>query len=179
MPQLLNIIDENDNIIGEGTREEIHKNGLLHREVHVWIFNDKEEILFQRRAAGADNFPNLLDASVGGHVEIGDSYEKTALKELREETGIKANEEDLIFLVKMHRSVFDEVTGATNNAMRSVYAYRYNGGIEDLKPERGVGFEFWPIKKVLNLEESEKKRFIPGVLSKEFVEIFEAIDLLA
>jgi len=179
MPQLLNIIDENDNIIGEGTREEIHKNGLLHREVHVWIFNDKEEILFQRRAAGADNFPNLLDASVGGHVEIGDSYEKTALKELREETGIKANKEDLIFLVKMHRSVFDEVTGVTNNAMRAVYAYRYNGGVEKLKPERGVGFEFWLIKKMFNLNEEEKRKFIPGVLSKEFIEIFDAIDLLA
>ena len=39
--QKLNIVDEDDNIIGEDTRENIHKNGLLHREVHVWLYNDE------------------------------------------------------------------------------------------------------------------------------------------
>ena len=62
----LNIIDENDNIVGEDSRENIHKKGLLHREIWVWIYNDKLEILFQRRAPDKDTFPNKLDASVGG-----------------------------------------------------------------------------------------------------------------
>jgi hypothetical protein len=35
----LNIVDENDKVIGEDTRNNIHKKGLLHREIHVWVFD--------------------------------------------------------------------------------------------------------------------------------------------
>jgi len=37
----LNIVDESDNIIGEDTRGHIHQKGLLHREIHVWIYNNE------------------------------------------------------------------------------------------------------------------------------------------
>ena len=86
----LNIIDENGNITGEETRENIHKQGLLHREIHVWFYTPKGEILFQHRAKDKDTYPDLLDATVGGHVEIGADYESAALQELEEETGISA-----------------------------------------------------------------------------------------
>ena len=65
----LNIVDENDQIIGEDTRENIHRKGLLHREIHVWFYTPKSEIVFQHRAKNKDTFPDLLDATVGGHVE--------------------------------------------------------------------------------------------------------------
>ncbi len=62
----LNIVDENDNIIGEDTRKNIHKNGLLHREIWVWIYNKNLDVLFQKRSSNKDTFPNKLDASVLG-----------------------------------------------------------------------------------------------------------------
>ena len=78
----LNIIDEDGKIIGEETRENIHNRGLLHREIHVWFYTAKDEIIFQHREKDKDTYPDLLDATVGGHVEIGSDYENTALQEL-------------------------------------------------------------------------------------------------
>ena len=86
----LSIIDESGKIIGERTREEIHTKGLLHKEIHVWLYTPKGEIIFQHREKDKDTYPNLLDATVGGHVEIGEDYDHAALKELQEETGIQA-----------------------------------------------------------------------------------------
>lgn len=178
--QELNIIDENENIIGKDTRENIHKNGLLHREIHVWIYNKNGEILFQRRAKNKDTYPDFLDASVGGHVEIGDDYLATAIKELEEETGIKAEEKDLIYITKMRRKGHDSATGMTNNIIRKIYIYEFTGNVKDLKLEDGMAtsLEFWKIDKILNLTEEEKKEFIPFVADKEYRNIFLKINSL-
>jgi len=94
----LNIVDEDGKIIGVETRENIHNQGLLHREIHVWFYTPKGEIIFQHREKDKDTYPDLLDATVGGHVEIGFDYENTALQELSEETGIKAEKNNLTFI---------------------------------------------------------------------------------
>jgi isopentenyl-diphosphate Delta-isomerase len=174
----INIVDENDNVIGEETRENIHKNGLLHREIHVWVFNDKREIIFQKRSENKDTNPGLLDASFGGHVEIGETYEDAAIKELKEETGIETKKSNLIFITKMKKHGTLDKIGMTNNVFRAVYAYRYNGDISSLKIEDGMAtsLEFWPIDKILNLTESEKKEFIPALVTSEvFFDIYRKI----
>ncbi|HZJ41249.1 MAG TPA: hypothetical protein VFD16_03225, partial [Candidatus Saccharimonadales bacterium] len=74
MKSLLNIVDANDNIIGERERAEIHRLGLLHREIHVYFLTPDKKFIFQHRAKDKDSYPDLLDATVGGHVEIGDTY---------------------------------------------------------------------------------------------------------
>ena len=96
--QELEVVDKNDKIIGKYSREKIHKNGLLHREIHVWVFNINNDILFQKRADGKDTYPGLWDVAAGGHVEIGDDYETTAIKELEEETGLKVDKKDYYFI---------------------------------------------------------------------------------
>jgi isopentenyl-diphosphate Delta-isomerase len=173
--------NENDEIIGKDTRENIHKNGLLHREIGVWISNDKGEILLQRRSAGKESHPGLLAASVAGHVEVGDAYETAALKEVEEETGLKIEKKDLIFLEKKHKDVFDPKTGIKNNHFTSVYIYRFNGSADKLRVEAGeaTSLEFWPVEKLLNLKEEEKKDFIPSIGNGSYSEIFKEIQGLA
>src|SRR3989338_2093040 len=95
----LNIIDEQENIIGEETRENIHNQGLLHREVHVWFYTPKGEIIFQHREKDKDTYPDLFDATVCGHVEISLDYENTALQEVQEETGIGVKKNNLAFKI--------------------------------------------------------------------------------
>ena len=68
---VLEIVDESDAVIGVRSREEIHTLGLRHREVHVWLVTPDNDIIFQRRSATKDTFPNQLDASAGGHVHDG------------------------------------------------------------------------------------------------------------
>ena len=59
----LNIIDENGKIIGEDTRKNIHKNGLLHREINVYFYTPQGEIIFQHRSKNKETFPDLLERS--------------------------------------------------------------------------------------------------------------------
>lgn len=177
----LNIINEQGNIIGEDTRENIHSKGLLHCEIHVWFYTPKGEIIFQHRAKNKDTYPDLLDATVGGHVEIGDNYEDAALREIKEETGIQAEKNDIVFIQNIRSKSFDSVTGKINNVIRAVYAYCYNGKIEDLKVEIGkaIEFEVWPFDKFFNILEDDKKRFISILLKPEMLNIFRKIkDLL-
>jgi len=178
--KLLNIVDDNDNIIGQDSRDNIHRQGLLHREVNVWIFNDNNEILFQRRGQNKDTFPGLLDASAGGHVEIGQNYDETAIKELAEETGIVAAPSDLILLEKNKASIKDEITGSVNNRFSTFYAYHLKPGIDKLQLEDGevTGLEWWPIEKIFNLTKVEKKQFLPSIVNSAKQKIFRKIQQL-
>jgi len=179
MPDLriLNIVNENDEIVDEATRTEIHQNGLLHRETHVWFYTPKGEIIFQHRAKDKDTYPDLLDATVGGHVEIGQTYEETAVKETEEETGVTLSIKDLLPLKKIKRRSEDLVTNTINNAFKMEYAYLYKGDIKDLRIEVGkiLSFEAVPIEKLGHLTEEEGKRFVPLLLESEFQGIFKEI----
>ncbi len=179
-PHLLPIIDENENIIGVESRANIHKNGLLHREIDVWLFTPKAELIFQHRSKTKDTYPDMLDASASGHVEIGSNFEDAALAELEEETGIKTTLDNLIFLKKIRENSFDRVTGMTNNSIRAVYAYRFDGSISELKIEEGMGlgFEIWPIEKVMFGTDEEKARIIPAILNEQMLECFRIIQKL-
>ena len=173
----LNIINEDGKIIGQETRENIHKNGLLHREIHVWFYVPKGEIIFQHRAKNKDTYPDFLDATVGGHVEEGEDYETAAIKEVKEETGVSLLKENL-HLIKMVRNVsHDKITGNINNVIRAIYTYKYEGKIEDLKIEEGkaLGFEAWPLEKIFNISTQDKKKFIPSILNEEVFQIFKKI----
>lgn len=170
----LEVINENDEVIGLETREKIHKEGLLHREIHIWFLTPKAEIVFQHRAKDKDTYPDKLDATVGGHVEPKMSYEETAVKECKEETGIDIDIEKLVFLRKMRKKSFDEATGLTNNTIRSQYAYLYEGSISNLQVEDGKaeGFEAWKIDELPHLPENDKNKFIPLILQQDMLDIF-------
>lgn len=171
---MLEVIDENDNVVGLETREKVHKDGLLHREIHIWFITPLAEIIFQHRAKDKDTYPDKLDATVGGHVEPKMSYEETAVKEGQEETGINIDLEKLVFLKKMRKKSFDEATNLINNTLRSQYAYLYDGSINDLQVEVGKaeGFEVWKIDDLPHLSENDKSKFIPLILGQDMLDLF-------
>jgi isopentenyldiphosphate isomerase len=167
--EMLNVLDETGKIVGEAPRSEIHEKGLLHAEVHVWFYTPRGGLIFQHRAKYKETYPDKLDATAGGHVEIGDSYESSAVKEALEETGVHISAEDLTPIMLFTNKTFDEVTKKTNNYRRQIYAFRYEGAVAELKIEEGMslGFEEWPIEKLLKLTPSEKERFIPTCVGDE------------
>jgi 16S rRNA (adenine1518-N6/adenine1519-N6)-dimethyltransferase len=86
--EILEIVDAEDRVIGTATRAEIHRLGLIHRSVHIFIFNPAGELYIQRRSPAKDRHPSKLDSSAAGHVDPGETYEQTAVRELDEELGI-------------------------------------------------------------------------------------------
>ena len=88
--ELFDVVDENDNVIGQATRGEVHSNKkLIHRSIGVIVFNEKGEIFLQQRSSTKDTDPLKWTISASGHVELGHTYEETAQRELVEELGIK------------------------------------------------------------------------------------------
>lgn len=93
---ILEIVDEHDTVIGTGTRKDVHQEGLMHRAVHVFVFNPRGEIYVQRRAATKDKHPVKLDSSAAGHVDPGETYEQTAVRELGEELGLQEDLREIL-----------------------------------------------------------------------------------
>lgn len=105
--ELLAIVDENDEVIGSKTRQEIHKEGLRHRAVHILVFDREGHVCLQKRSMNKDVNPGAWDTSAAGHVDFGERYEDAAARELKEELGIIANES----LLSIGRIEACELTG--------------------------------------------------------------------
>jgi 16S rRNA (adenine1518-N6/adenine1519-N6)-dimethyltransferase len=61
---------------------------LLHRAVHILLFNELGEVYLQQRSRSKDRYPLKWDSSVSGHVTAGETYDETAQRELNEELGV-------------------------------------------------------------------------------------------
>ena len=99
--ELLDIVNENGIPTGETVRrEDAHKYGILHRTSHVWIArisNGNPQVLLQKRSSQKDSYPGCYDISSAGHILAGDGFLSSALRELKEELGIAASADELIY----------------------------------------------------------------------------------
>lgn len=86
--ELVDVVDEQDRVIGQATRQQMRRDRLLHRVVAVLCINSRNEIFVHRRTATKDLFPSLYDMFVAGTVESGEDYDQSAVRELAEELGI-------------------------------------------------------------------------------------------
>lgn len=89
MPEeIFDVVNERDEVIDRKPRSVVHAQGLLHRAIHVLVFNSKGEIFLQKRSMKKDKHPGVWDSSASGHVDSGEHYDTTAVRELREEIGL-------------------------------------------------------------------------------------------
>ena len=99
LDEYLDLVDENDNVIGKKRRLEVYAERLSNfRVVNVFLTNSKGEIWIPRRAADKRVFPSCLDTSMGGHVESGETYEDALEREMREELNIDTDKTSVCFL---------------------------------------------------------------------------------
>ncbi len=98
MGEILDIYDENLVKLGSKDREAVHRDGDWHRVFQCWITYQRGGegyLVMQRRAAGKQFYPNLLDTSAAGHYTSGETIQD-GLREVREELGIDATFDQLI-----------------------------------------------------------------------------------
>jgi isopentenyldiphosphate isomerase len=86
--EIFDVVNEADTVVGQATRVEVHRRGLLHRAIHVLVFNPKGEVFLQKRSLRKDRHAGLWDSSASGHVDSGEDYDHCALRELNEEIGL-------------------------------------------------------------------------------------------
>ncbi|NLL12277.1 MAG: NUDIX domain-containing protein [Fibrobacter sp.] len=85
-------------------RDEVHKKGLWHRTVHIWILNFNKELLIQKRSLQKEVYPGLWDISCAGHLSSGEDCCTGAIRELKEELGLTVEPGELkyLFTVTQH-----------------------------------------------------------------------------
>jgi len=137
--ELLDIVNENNEIIGVEKRNKAHKNHLLHRAVIILIANNKNKFLLQLRKSTKKQYPLYWAGSVNGHVSSGDSFLEAAKKEMKEEIGI---ETELKFIDKfiIDNKIEHEIVG--------VFFARYNGSFN---------FDMSEIEKINQIDVQELK----------------------
>ncbi|MFO0356085.1 MAG: isopentenyl-diphosphate Delta-isomerase [Sphingobacteriaceae bacterium] len=85
------LVNEKDEPIGTMGKLEVHQKGLLHRAFSVFIFNDKGEMLLQRRALSKYHSAGLWTNTCCSHPQPNEDTLAAANRRLREEMGMKAD----------------------------------------------------------------------------------------
>jgi len=123
--ELIDVYNENNKATGEKVeRDEVHKNGLWHREAVVIVVNEKNQILLQKRSYKRRSYPGKWGL-MAGHVISGDTPKATAVRELKEEIGFVTQSKNLRFLEIYIRNA------AVNKAFIYIYVVRTNMKIKD------------------------------------------------
>jgi 16S rRNA (adenine1518-N6/adenine1519-N6)-dimethyltransferase len=160
--EILEVVDEQNQVLARAERTKIHRQDLMHRAVHVFLFNSKGELYLQKRAAGKDEFPSCYDSSAAGHLSPGEGYQSGALRELAEELGIAASLQEVAYLpaspetgwefVKLYTAVSDETVQPNQHEIEEGDYY----SIEEIKSwMTNDGNKFTPsFKKLFALYQS-------------------------
>jgi 16S rRNA (adenine1518-N6/adenine1519-N6)-dimethyltransferase len=93
--EVFDVVNEHNEVIGQETRGEVHKRKLLHRAVHIFVINSRGKIYLQQRSHLKDVSPLKWDSSAAGHLDAGESYAASAIRELNEEIGIEVTSTEL------------------------------------------------------------------------------------
>ncbi|GGW35384.1 NUDIX hydrolase [Streptomyces xantholiticus] len=87
--EILDIVDEHDEVVGQAPRGEAYALGLRHRCAFILVRDAAGRVFVHRRTATKLVFPSLHDMFVGGVVGAGESYDEAALREAEEELGVR------------------------------------------------------------------------------------------
>jgi isopentenyl-diphosphate delta-isomerase len=107
--EMLLLVDEADRYLGEGEKEDCHRDGgRLHRAFLAVLSTKGGELLEARRSGKKRLWPHFWDGTVAGHFHSGERPEESVRKRILEEIGTKCR--DLEFLFKFrYRAAFKNV----------------------------------------------------------------------
>ncbi len=87
--EILDLVNENDQIIGHLERSQVYAAGLHNfRVVNALLINKQGQLWIPRRTAHKKSCPLHLDFSVSGHVSSGETYDQAFIRELEEELNL-------------------------------------------------------------------------------------------
>lgn len=112
------------------TRREMRLQNLWHRATYVIVRHDSKDreiqLLVQKRSMHKDYCPGRLDPTPGGVVGYGESYRENAVRELEEEMGIVATEDNL------HRLFSFPYEDERLRVWGDLFEVYYDGDLKDL-----------------------------------------------
>lgn len=175
MTELLDILDENGKITGQvESKQTIYNNGYWHRSVQIWVINDNQELLMQKRNPYKKTFPNLWAISTAGHVLSGETSRQSGIRELKEELDIDAKEEELEYLFTMKRT--QPYNSSYIRVFDDVYLLKRNIDVDKtkLQVEELTDIKYIYYKYLETMLKEKDPTYVP--YNKEHEKLFEILD---
>lgn len=122
--ELLAVVDHHDRELAPQPRATVQAQRLWCRSVHVWIVNDACQVLCHQRSMQKPSNPGRWTPHFGGHNNPGERYAAAALRELREETGLRVARRQL-----RPYMIYKWTAG---HKFQAVFVLHWNGRIQDL-----------------------------------------------
>jgi isopentenyldiphosphate isomerase len=95
--ELLDVVDEDDRVVGQATRREVRARRLLHRFSSILCLDSAGRLYVHRRTDDKDVYPGMYDTAAGGVLAAGETYLEAARRELAEELGVAGPEPRFLF----------------------------------------------------------------------------------
>lgn len=174
--ELIDILDAEGNKTGEiKTRDVVHRLGYWHKAIHVWIVNSKNQILLQKRADWLRSNPGMWDVSVGGHLESEEDNYLSAVREIKEESGIEVRPNELHFLFKTKRQVIKNNNTYVNNEFDDVFLLQRDLKVNEL--HTGEEVSDWQWIDISDLKDKVNRKAKDLVMyEEEYNKLFEYLD---
>ena len=162
--ELFDVVDEEDGVVRQEVRDVVHRDHLLHRAVHVFVFNKHKELFLQKRSRLKDKHPGVWDSSAAGHLNAGEGYDVTAVRELEEELGIVSDDLQQVAAL--------EASAETGWEHIKLYLARYDGALRFPCSEIETG-EWFSMDEIRAWIRARPMDFASG-----FIECWNAFDAM-
>lgn len=152
MNEVFWVVDEKDSpLFPVYGKEVLHSNNYRHRGVHVFIEVFGGYFIIQKKATNTEN-GGLLSSAVSGHVRYGETYKEAAIREVKEELGLKVDPDELEEIAYVHPCK------ATNNEFVKLYSYLLDPREESIQINEAEmdGIIIVPLNEVI--EDVDKNR---------------------
>ena len=139
------LVNEKDEQIGLMPKLEAHEKALLHRAFSVFVFNKKNELMLQQRAAHKYHSPLLWANTCCSHQRDGETNIEAGKRRLQEEMGFVTELENTVSFI--YKAPFDN--GLTEHEFDHVMI----GNYEDapiINPDEVAAWKWMPLEDVKN-----------------------------
>ena len=143
MEEKVILVNEKDEPIGLMGKMEAHEKGLLHRAFSVFIFNSKQEVLLQQRAACKYHSPNLWTNTCCSHPRAGETNQQAGERRLQEEMGLQVPLQEVFSFI--YKAPFDN--GLTEHEYDHVLI-GYSDAQPQINPEEVASWKWLSLEAI-------------------------------
>ena len=136
-PSYVILVDAQDKELGLMEKMQAHQEGLLHRAFSVFVINNNNQMLLQKRALEKYHSPGLWTNACCSHPYPNENTLVAANRRLQEEMGFNCNLKELGSFT--YKTSFDN--GLTEHEYDHVFIGNYNGPIT-VNPEEVDSFKW-------------------------------------
>ncbi len=154
MKEQVTLVDEQDNPIGLMEKIEAHEKALLHRAFSVFVFNNKNELMLQQRAAEKYHSPLLWTNTCCSHQRDGETNIEAGKRRLQEEMGFSCELKEVFSFI--YKAPFDN--GLTEHEYDHVMIGKFNDK-PVINPEEVASYKWLPLETVKSDIENHPEKY--------------------